>query len=385
MFERIFLHVGLHKTGTSTLQACFYQHRESLAEALSVHYPSLDANHSEALYSAFTADPVAYARNIERGLTTKAAVENYNHANLEALEAGFRAASTRYALLSGETVSHLQAEELERLRVWLEGFASEVQVVCALRDPVSWSVSEAQSQIRGGATFSRVNSRPQHQRIRHKLENLEAAFGREAISLLVFEDLVRHPEGPVGAFLEGLGFPATWAADHRVAVHNPSMSLEAAWLASAINARLPPIVDGKPGAGRRRGDLERLVAAVPGQKFAISLQARRRVAEKAAPDLAWLQERYGVSLPCEMGDQDIDGESAVFSQAAVDAVALELLRASQPGQGEVQAETDLARGLPLLEGDLASALEQLAAMEQSLSWRLTAPLRALKGWLSGSR
>ncbi len=66
-FERIYLHIGLHKTGTSSLQSFLFEHRESLLRDLGVLYPSLNRNLSQPLFSLFSEQPQRYAQNIQGG------------------------------------------------------------------------------------------------------------------------------------------------------------------------------------------------------------------------------------------------------------------------------------------------------------------------------
>jgi chromosome segregation ATPase len=83
------------------------------------------------------------------------------------------------------------------------------------------------------------------------------------------------------------------------------------------------------------------------------MEARRRVAAEAAPDIEWLRETFGLSLRCDVGaevEPSPGGRS--FSQQAVDAVALQLLESAQ-----------LARRLDAAE----AASPQLAAAENSLA------------------
>jgi hypothetical protein len=83
------------------------------------------------------------------------------------------------------------------------------------------------------------------------------------------------------------------------------------------------------------------------------MEARRRVAAEAAPDIEWLRETFGLSLRCEVGaDAERPPDGFGFSQTAVDAVALQLLESAQ-----------LARHL---DGAGVSG-QRLAAAEESLS------------------
>ena len=472
-FERIYLHPGMHKTGTSTVQHCLFEHRQALAEELSLHYPGLHENLSAPLFSAFTDDPLAYPLNIQRGRDTAARVADYNRENLAALEAGFAEADTRHALLSGEALSYLTETELQRLGDWLSGFAGDVRVLYTVRNPVAWSVSEAQSQIRGGETYQAMNARPQHERIQRKLQRSIAVFGRDAVDVVVFEQARQHPFGLVGGFLESMGYPPDWAAGREPPRQNESMSLEAAHLVSAINTRFPLIEGGSLGEGRSPGDIRTIAAETEGVPFRLDSKALDRIASEAAGDIEWLRDTFGIELDCSADPVDpVPPEALAFSEEAVDSIARQLLARDQEGrelhqlraelnhsearilhqqrtldardrqlesrraavaslqqsldaarersrrqeaqfasveqrarnlersrdtaerqveelQGLVRQLTGGADSADAWQADLQGrpdlSLARVRAMEQSLSWRITRPLRAMKRWLTGAR
>jgi hypothetical protein len=59
MMSHCILHIGWHKTGTTTLQQFSYQNRDKLA-AIGVHYPDWNHNHGAALVSTFRQDTGYY-------------------------------------------------------------------------------------------------------------------------------------------------------------------------------------------------------------------------------------------------------------------------------------------------------------------------------------
>ncbi len=116
---------------------------------------------------------------ISKYLDTPEKAETHNRENLEALEGEFLASGARQLILSGEDLSDLRASGFARLREWLLQWGNELKVVCALRNPVSWSISAAQSSIRGGKTYGEVNRDPPLQRLRGRLGACIEAFGRD--------------------------------------------------------------------------------------------------------------------------------------------------------------------------------------------------------------
>ncbi len=123
--SKVVLHIGTHKTGTTTLQATFDDKREELASAGLV-YPDLPNQHHGLV--------VPWVKVPD--------VHNYP----DGAEANWRsiakenADSDRLVLISSEELSRFSAGkfavDFEQIKAWLKPF-DEVEVVCMLRDQLS--------------------------------------------------------------------------------------------------------------------------------------------------------------------------------------------------------------------------------------------------------
>lgn len=76
-FEVAYIHIGLHKTGTSTIQKFLFDHRSSLAEC-GYLYPSINKNHGGDLYSLFSSSPEEFVTNVRLGAVSKTGIEQRN-------------------------------------------------------------------------------------------------------------------------------------------------------------------------------------------------------------------------------------------------------------------------------------------------------------------
>ena len=84
-FKTTFLHIGLGKTGTTSIQADLLAEADVLESAYDLHFPrafppsrKFNGNHSFFLRALFQQDPETNARLAAHGLTTRALVEAYN-------------------------------------------------------------------------------------------------------------------------------------------------------------------------------------------------------------------------------------------------------------------------------------------------------------------
>ena len=73
----LYLHVGMHKTGTTAIQAAMYASRRQLARR-GIYYPGFEQNHSVAIGSLFSEEPEKIIQNMRRGRTSREQVAEYN-------------------------------------------------------------------------------------------------------------------------------------------------------------------------------------------------------------------------------------------------------------------------------------------------------------------
>lgn len=205
---RLILHVGTHKTGTSSIQAFLEANREGL-RAAGYHYPRccsvFGGNHSP-LCDAMIPDP---DDDRWRGLP-----------GWEDFVAECRAAGAPAVLVSGE-IFGVRLRDRERARTVREMFATlfeEVTVVIYLRRQDDYVRSMYIEALKHGfhrrALIGRnfeetaLNIAGAHADYLPLIRVLEEFFGRERLRIRVFEKGQLHPAGLIADFLETCGIPA---------------------------------------------------------------------------------------------------------------------------------------------------------------------------------
>jgi hypothetical protein len=237
--SKLILHVGTHKTATTTLQETFALNRK-LLEKNGIIFPSL-------------------AKFMNRSLTNfvKKPREPAGH---HSLTLDWVPLSKRYHLRSGtqpiwemlsETYAHtdktviLSSEEFSRnqrvavdhkvIREHISAF-DEVKVVAVLRNQVGFSQSLYAQMSRSGQALN-LGRYIEHGLTRHQAAGLKLdynilydqllrGFSPEEILLLSFEEAVKHEGGIVGRFLDLFGTHLTAADMAPVPVHRMNASRE---------------------------------------------------------------------------------------------------------------------------------------------------------------
>lgn len=125
--DRVFLHVGHNKTGTTALQRTFRKAHRSLAES-GVLYPRAFSTHR-------------YLRDFIRGDAAALAMEgNFRRE--------FRATTPSTLIFSSEFLNNLNHAEAARLIAFASEFGESVTVVLYVRHPLDYARSAVQQAVR---------------------------------------------------------------------------------------------------------------------------------------------------------------------------------------------------------------------------------------------
>lgn len=250
--KRVFLHVGLHKTATSSIQRTLAAN-QGLLEQQGVLFPTFQfgefamSNHSIPMRSLFMDNPATYKQVIKRNMVEQ--IAQTNRAVKQQLQ---QLLESEYDLvLSGEGMSLMQHHELAKLRDYILRFNRELIVLCAVRRPYSFLCSELQQRVKGGdCNLSQIKVPS----VSYRIDRIKQVF--PAAIFYSFEQSCEHSLGPVGSFLERLELNQN--EQFKVLRANDNIGNLSTRVYAHINQRYPAIVDGKLSSLRRQGDVIRL-------------------------------------------------------------------------------------------------------------------------------
>lgn len=153
MVRNVILHIGMHKTGTTSLQNSLQDYDDG-----DIFYAPLgDPNHSEALFTAFSSDPSDYHIWRDRGYSP-AQIEEQRTLYLSKLNTALLRANRSTVVFSGEDAGVLDAEGKKQLIDYLQSNGRSVRVICYVRDPRSFAASFFQQALKGGlAEVPKIN------------------------------------------------------------------------------------------------------------------------------------------------------------------------------------------------------------------------------------
>ena len=220
------LHMGLHKTATTTFQITCRDSCERLAEQ-GVNYPLFTCsqinetricNHSIPLINLYSEKPENYHMNKRMKIADlEKAITEYRCTFADAL----RCDST--LLLSGEGLStNLSANSLRNLARDIESYGYRLIPFCLVRSPYSYICSLVQQRIRGGEHFPGLSFGsmfpcdgskllgllPSTAKI---LNRLKQVFG-DKLLIYPFSKAVKYANGPVAFISDQLNLGITTPA-----------------------------------------------------------------------------------------------------------------------------------------------------------------------------
>jgi hypothetical protein len=290
MKATVYLHIGMHKTGTTSVQATLFNNRVPLRNH-NINYLSINQNHSETLYPLVCDNPHLYHVNRSAGIDTEEKAAWRNERISRALRQELESNTCSRIVISGEDLIHLTPEGIERLRQKLLPFADRFRIVVYVRDPYDFINSAFQQKLRAGLTYEQLIASPPLPRYR-RIQKFIKIFGREHVDIRIFEPTRFVNRDLIADFLAAIDAGPELAKTLDIVRANEALSHEAALILNEVNKRYPRVQDGIKNPCRA-ADLPQWLAAVAGQRFQCPSSVLAAAEPKLADDLRWLHTVLG--------------------------------------------------------------------------------------------
>lgn len=341
--DRVILHIGPPKTGTTKLQATLKQNRSRLADR-GILFPDLrprpesqwDAGKGEPtgmkhdfLLLLALADPSQTLIFQRYGDRLKASgLADLQAECIDSLNQELNSTNPATVIFSSESFGNLPfrySDGFMSLSKYLSSIAPVVDVVIYVRHPIAHARSHQQHMLRSGvATLDQLDE-PWVYPYMSTCELLMSAFGVDRTHVVAYRrdmddgfDIVRSFGDVTGVHLGDLD-PVTGHG-------NAGVSMEAALLLDSLN-RLQP----QPGAMTGELNSNRFAASylarVPGQPFRLSPTTENEIESISAPGLEFLKERFGIYL-----DDLVDPPAGpLWEQSTIDEIVERMQRLAGAG------------------------------------------------------
>ena len=259
------LHIGVEKTGTTSIQKFLALNRDTL-RARSILFPQSPGVSNHTLLAGYAADDrsrddIRITNSIE------------SHDDLLRFREQFAAAFTREVedaacdtvIMSGEHCSSrlVTREEVGRLHQLLSRVFEAVRVIVYLRRQDEFMLSSYSSAVKGGLeqklALPKFEAEMQRYDFAKILDRWSGVFGRDAMMVRLFDRSAMVNGRSVEDFIHATGLPPDLPYE-MPKEENGSLGNAASEVLRLMNNHIPHIRDGKIFAPR--GDLQTLMEAV---------------------------------------------------------------------------------------------------------------------------
>jgi len=348
MIEEAIIHVGMHKTGSSSIQETLH-HLEPRRRS-SVGYLKLNSpNHSAFFMTLLSDKPEEYHAHRLNG-RSKNEVRRMQFAYARRFESALEDFEFKKVVLSAEALSSpvVTAKMLDCLKISLSKYCERIRIIGYVRSPVSYMQSAFQERLKGGVLrdFELKCLWPHY---RKRFHTLDEVFGRDNVDLVPFVGGSLLQEDVVLDFAQRAGVDLH---PNDLIRSNDSISLEATALLFVLR-----YFENVPRYNGFTVDNQRLVSALSGvgkNKLIFSSESVMPILQAHRDDLGWINNRLGSSiddLPLA-SDETIGTVDDLFSVArrSKDALLQLLDKHTTVGQADTGAAELLDR-LYLLAAD----------------------------------
>ncbi|WP_339934433.1 hypothetical protein [Vreelandella glaciei] len=342
MIEEAIVHVGMPKTGSSSIQDTLSRLPMQEVEYLSLNSP----NHSGFLMTVLSDKPHNYHSHVSNGLSYKE-VQVLKKNYTQKLHYALKNVNKPQILISAEDLSRPDGSmsELTYFKQILLGYCKRVRVIGYVRPPIGYMQSAFQQRLKGGIN-SNLNLKSVYPNYYKRFSRIDTVFGRENVELVPFRSDSLYKGDAVLDFAHRIDVDL---APDQIVRTNESLSLEATsllYVLRYLNKSAP-----YKNFNRDNGQFIAMLNKFGSQKLVFSASAVASFLEANRQDLDWISGRLGSSILDEpvIASQTIESEHDLLNVAYANRLAIwQLLEQTVPLTQDSQGIAQLIDKLQIL-------------------------------------
>lgn len=176
----IFLHIGTHKTGSTSIQNSLEGYDDGKTRYANLKW----ANHSIAFYTSFSEDYRNYHIWKNNGLNNNQ-IDDKRADYLRLIERSLEQDVEKNIIYSGEDISNISAEGIIRIKNMLIKHSAKIHIIAYVRSPISFKQSWLQQTIKMGNNVHIT----EFQGYINRFQKFIDTFGIENISFRYFDEI----------------------------------------------------------------------------------------------------------------------------------------------------------------------------------------------------
>lgn len=280
--KEVILHIGLHKTGSTTIQEALSHLSDTNTRVASFR----EKNHSIPMSTIFSERISKTRAYVKRGISPAEVLEKKAH-YLSLLSKDIEDTSFERLILSGEAMSIFSSDEKQSCVKYFHERECKVKVIALVREPLDWVRSATQQKAKAGAKGF-VKDTPNY---RAKLEGYLNCVGQEHMQVYDFNMLITD-KGLIN-FMSDI-FEVTL---DQVPIQNQSISKEALMLLYEFNNIESQTLGSVKKASTRQylvREIRDFFSIKNGFTSLRELNFRGLVGDGLGADLEWLRSNFSI-------------------------------------------------------------------------------------------
>lgn len=309
MIKNIYLHIGLHKTASSSIQKSLGISTNHLKEN-GYLYPVFNIfgiryfNHSIFFRNLFTNNPLTSDVNVRNRITTKEKQNEFIEEFKKQLHNQVEHFEGENLIFSGEFISILDSVGIKKMKEFFTICFNDqcvINILLIIRNPITRAPSIIQQNVKGSGHLSLNINNKKNRLFTKTATTFIEHFKKEKIEVIRFEDAIAYPGGPAAKILSVIGAPQKIINKVPNLHVNEKLSYEAVLILSTINERIPFKVNGVLNPLRANVKLK-YFHEIPGTKFQITKDQQIAIWKNSIDDIKWISENF--NCPAYQFDPD---------------------------------------------------------------------------------
>lgn len=276
MTRTVFIHVGLPKTGTTSIQKSLAASRDVLSRH-GISYPGKEIDHANLIALFHPKGPEHYYF-VNQSVPDPIRIAN--QLMTEALSA------KGDLILSSEYLHNIGERQARKLHDTFVQAGFHAKFICYVRHPVDAAVSSAQQSIKmGDRSLAEVIAEPRYTQLRQNIEPFLKAVGKENLIVKDFKAATR--DGLLKSFMTCTGRPDI-SESMTETFENEGLTMDAALFSDLYRTHLKE-------TGKKLFSHSVVFQFTDG-KFDLPPKAKAAIRRSGKDDVAWVESEFGIPL-----------------------------------------------------------------------------------------
>ena len=298
---RILLHIGVEKTGTSTIQESLTLNRKNLAE-YGYEYLHMEGRNEYRDLPAYCMNPSRIDNYFKESLIndyfSRQEFDNNFIRDFRSKMMNLTSSVHTVIISSEHLSSRLKYEdEIQRLKRLLSDYSSDIDVLVYIRNQVDKAISNYSTKIKSGGSLSLdkylVGFSEEFSNHYDELLRLwEGGFGKQSISVRLFDHREFINGDLLDDFYHALDSRLIQHLDYKVSPNNLSLSATGIGLARYVNKIIPKFKPGKGVSRLNRTMITLISKHVGGRKLVLSNAQKRDLRKRFEFSNEQVRKRY---------------------------------------------------------------------------------------------